>query len=401
MMDYSEVLDFSDKGESKLEILKFGYSWAEEMEKQERLEAMELDERKREETVNYNEILDFSDKGETKLEILKFNYSWSEEVERQERLETMALEERERKKIVKALMRKVHQELIDTITRKTNERLKIWSAMMRKKEEMETVHEELRDTVPRKLKEMEKLQTEMMNKRELMKSVHRELKIDIERRKTARDMERKVLQECMEKVAKRTNYRTDIQADIHRKIEIMGAVHREIVRVHVEGREKDRLIKVFVRNIIIVANEKVRKDIVSEFISNVINMAKEQLQNQLQQSSRETASAMKIHIGQFQQTMQEKSKSSTKERQLQATEENEKETYFPRKLFLFNIESFKDSPKCNEPNLAKYTPNLSSSLPNSSSSDEHTHGTCSEKKSSPTKTRKSIRTRVLKFFGLR
>ncbi|XP_062616274.1 golgin subfamily A member 6-like protein 1 isoform X2 [Saccostrea cucullata] len=369
MMDYSEVLDFSDKGESKLEILKFGYSWAEEMEKQERLEAMELDERKREETVNYNEILDFSDKGETKLEILKFNYSWSEEVERQERLETMALEERERKKIVKALMRKVHQELIDT--------------------------------VPRKLKEMEKLQTEMMNKRELMKSVHRELKIDIERRKTARDMERKVLQECMEKVAKRTNYRTDIQADIHRKIEIMGAVHREIVRVHVEGREKDRLIKVFVRNIIIVANEKVRKDIVSEFISNVINMAKEQLQNQLQQSSRETASAMKIHIGQFQQTMQEKSKSSTKERQLQATEENEKETYFPRKLFLFNIESFKDSPKCNEPNLAKYTPNLSSSLPNSSSSDEHTHGTCSEKKSSPTKTRKSIRTRVLKFFGLR
>ncbi|XP_062618522.1 uncharacterized protein LOC134280113 [Saccostrea cucullata] len=232
-----------------------------------------------------------------------------------------------------------------------------------------------------------------------MKSVHGELKTEVQRRKTARDIERKVLQEYMEKVAKRTNYRTNIQADIHRKVEIMDAVHRELVRV--EERKKDRVIKEFVRNIIIAANEKVRKDIVREFVNNVINMAKKQLQNQLQQSSRETASAMKIHHGQFQQKMQEKSKSSTKERQLEATEENEEETFVPRKLFLFKIESFKENPKCNEPNLAKYTPNPSSSLPNSSSLDDHTHGTCSEKKSSPTKTRKSIRTRVLKFFGLR
>ncbi|XP_062573029.1 myb-like protein X [Saccostrea cucullata] len=115
-MDYNEVLDFGDGPvtdvDTKLEILKFSYNWADAVEEEER--RMEEEQKQQKEmkkkmekeisgeekkdcnknhkrmnTMDYNEILDFGENPvtdvDTKLEILKFSYNWSDAVEEEER----------------------------------------------------------------------------------------------------------------------------------------------------------------------------------------------------------------------------------------------------------------------------------------------------------------------------
>ncbi|XP_062596022.1 uncharacterized protein LOC134257420 [Saccostrea cucullata] len=152
----------------------------------------------------------------------------------------------------------------------------------------------------------------MIRKREIMKTVHRELEVEAQRKKTVRGIRSKILQECMETVAKKTNYMALIRADIDRKIEMMEALHKELVKSNLECRADD-------------------------------------------------------------------------------DDDDGDEMFVPRKLFLFKVDTFKND-----------MPNQTMSIPKPppcmrSFEDKHAHGT---EKEFPTKKR-SMRTRVLKFFGVK
>ncbi|XP_062589720.1 uncharacterized protein LOC134251345 [Saccostrea cucullata] len=93
--------------------------------------------------MDYEKVLDFSDTGETKLQILKFSYNWIDEVERQEQQQAMELEEAERTRNIKCIIKQVHGELIDVISRKTRVTDNVNEDMVRKREMMAAVHAEL------------------------------------------------------------------------------------------------------------------------------------------------------------------------------------------------------------------------------------------------------------------
>ncbi|XP_062609226.1 golgin subfamily A member 6-like protein 22 [Saccostrea cucullata] len=340
---------------------------------------------------NYEEILDFGEDPvsdyKSKLEILKFERNWSDLVEEEELRQRNALTvifEKERIRPQTKILQEMLQELKREVSNKAETALKKEKLKRRWAE----IHQEMMGVISDKMKMDQQLKLEKRRQRSMdlelkivwsLMTVKRE--IQQLRVELTRDMLMGLKKEVSNRVEKAlTKEELKVKwTSIHQ--EMMGVVSDKIMIQQEMDLVKKKKRSLHLELLTVIRMMNIRKE---------IEELRESMRNKAEDARTEKHNERELEV------MKSNEKDNTcNQDNLETPESGEIETFIPRELFLFNIETFKMDSK----HVDEGAQECSGTCSNSESEMIECTPTADERSNVPKK--KTLKSKIQKFFRLR